>query len=78
MTMTKYTLLISRENDKENKNRKAYGIAVYRGGSLVRVVEDVAPDPDSAVRLIKLFNDEGLDPVHLDQAVEDYLTDLEI
>ena len=77
--MTRYEILAHHEEDAGNSGyRAAYGVAVYEDSSLIRVVRDVCADADSIRALVKLFNVEGLDPIHLSQAVEDYLTDHEI
>ena len=77
--MTGYEVLIHYEKDVESGGyRTAYGLAVYEDSALIRVVRDVCTDVDSARALTELFNSESLDPIHLSQAVEDYLTDREI
>ena len=44
-------------------------------GFTARVIPDISDDYDTVARLTRLFNDEDLDPVHLNQAVEDFLID---
>ena len=55
-----------------------YGIAYKTDKGETTVIEDITSDKKSIERLVNVFNSESLDPVHLDQAVEDYLIDFDI
>ena len=58
--------------------RLSCGVALYRDGVCLAAADDLSPDPEAVSQLVQLFNEEGLDPVHFDQAVEDFLTDLTV
>ena len=55
----------------------AYGIALIADGECVRIIGELCTDRAPVEELVALFNEEGLDPIHLDQAVEDFLYDFE-
>jgi len=61
--------------NKDSSDTVRYGITLSVGGFITRVIPDIGDDYDTIERLVQLFNDEDLDPVHLDQAVEDFLID---
>lgn len=56
----------------------SFGIALFRGSERLRTINDISADRTAVQRLADLFNAEELDPVHFDQAVEDFLYDFEI
>ena len=53
----------------------SYGIMLSVDDTPIRVIGDISCDRDEIERLTRVFNEEELDPVHLDQAVEDFLID---
>ena len=56
----------------------SYGVTLYRDKAVVRVIGDITPEKSHAEALVKLFNQEALSPVQLDEAIEDYLISLDI
>ena len=53
----------------------SYGISLISNGVVVCIIHDISHDREEVEALIRLYNKEDLDPVHLDQAVEDFLID---
>ena len=72
--MVTYRLTV-RQVTNDSGMRTAYGVALYRDGICLRAAEDLSPDREAVGRLADLFNAEALDPVHFDQAIEDFLYD---
>ena len=62
----------------DNSGIVSYGIILSDGNTPVRVIEDISREREEIELLTQIFNDEGLDPIHLDQAVEDFLIDRQI
>ena len=73
--MTEYRLWEKSEKQSDNIPSLPYGIALYEEDEPVRVIGDLSADRERLAALIRLFNEEELDPIHLDQAVEDFLYD---
>ena len=73
-----YRMTECRIADSEDGLRPGWGIALYRDGVFLRGAEDLSPDREAVEQLVKLFNDEGLDPVHFEQAIEDFLLDFSV
>ena len=73
--MEEYRLEPPPASDDGEEPRVGYGAAVYRDGQLMRRIADISPDRPAVARLVRLFNEEALDPVHFEQAVEDFLYD---
>lgn len=51
----------------------SYGIAVSKPDRETYTIHDVFLSESDARKYVKLFNDEQLAPVHLDQVIEEYL-----
>ena len=68
--MTEYRLW---EKSEEVSGGFRYGVALYRGASCLRVIGDLSDDRKKVADLVRLFNEEALDPIHFEQAVEDFL-----
>lgn len=75
--MTSYRIII-RQISNDGDRHLSCGIAVYQGDVLIRTAEDLSRDAEAVARLAALFNDEDLDPVHFDQAIEDFLYDFTV
>ena len=75
MSAVNYRITEQRADNGGAGMRPCFGVALYIGDECVRVIGDISPDREAVQKLIGLFNDEELDPVHLDQAVEDFLYD---
>jgi hypothetical protein len=57
---------------------KTYGIAVQFEREEERLVyADVSTDASKVQRLVELMNELQLDPIHLEDVIEDFLVDLE-
>lgn len=72
--MAKYSVY----QDTDTTGRARYGITLSIDGATVRTIPDISVDHGEIDRLTQVFNEEALDPVHLDQAVEDFLIDRRI
>jgi len=53
---------------------ESYGIALFIDGELSRIIGDISLNRTKVEKLAVLFNREDLDPVHFEQAVDDFLT----
>ena len=54
--------------------RKAsYGIGFIEEDMVMYAAPDVTPDRDLARKLVRLFNEHGLSPVHIHDVLEDLL-----
>lgn len=71
--MTRYQLSVGTEYHRSVGHYESYGIALITDGSIDRIIRDISPDRERVEELVRLFNDEDLDPVHFSQAVEDFL-----
>ncbi len=76
-TMAEYQLFVQKEYDRANGFYGSYGISVLENGTLIQIVRDLSPDRSAVERLVSVFNENALDPVHLTQAVEEFLYDFE-
>lgn len=50
-----------------------YGITVLVDGEPLSTIGDLSVDPAAVKRLIDLCNREELDPIHLDEVIENFL-----
>ena len=73
--MTEYKLFLQKEYDRTVGFYDSYGISVFENGVLTRIVRDISLDRKAVERMIYVFNEEQLDTVHLNQAVEEFLYD---
>ena len=76
--MIRYRLTERQICDSKGDGRTSWGVALVVDGVCIRKAEDLSPDREAVRALVKLFNDEELDPVHFDQAIEDFLYDFTI
>ena len=76
--MSEYKLFSENIEGSDEPGMKAYGIILYVDGRSAEVISGISCDKAAVQRLVDLFNSEGLDPVHFEQAVEDYLYDFMI
>ena len=53
-----------------------YGIRVSSDGQQLTFVSDVSTDEQAARHLAELCTSEQLDPIHLNDVIEDFLVDL--
>lgn len=75
--MVEYKLNKKTVYDTDTKSRIAYGISVCSGSTDIRTISDISDDKLAVEKLIKDFNDYELDICHLEQAIEDFLYNLE-
>lgn len=59
---------------QSNLNEKEYGIALYENGTLISELPGISSDRDGLVKLTSLLNELKLEPCHLNDVLEDYLT----
>ncbi len=76
--MNEYRIFVQSMYDRTCGFYKTYGITVFEGGKLIRVVKDVSSDREKVERLVERFNAENLSPEHLNQAIEDFLLDFKV
>lgn len=76
--MISYELYAEQQYDRENGAYETYGISVYRGDSVIRVIGDISLDKEKVEALISVMNTGKLSPSHLDEAVENFLYDFEV
>ncbi|MCQ2552381.1 MAG: DUF6514 family protein [Clostridia bacterium] len=73
MKNIKYTIIVTTITVEE-KEYNSYGIACNDNGKIMKFVEDVSIDEKAVEKLVKLFNRLKLDPVQLEEAIEDALS----
>lgn len=55
-----------------------YGIIVFEDNVHIRTVKDISADKEKVKKLIDSFNENELSPIHLSQAVEEFLYDFSV
>ena len=73
--MIQYDLQIGHAYNSEYGAYVTYGVTAYFRGKVVCTVEDVSLDIKKVEQLVKHFNEEQLSPAHLEEAIENYLSD---
>ena len=76
--MTVYRVFSERRHDSECGEYTAYGVAAVESGEVVFSVGEISDDRDLVCALADLFNEEQLSPLHLENAVEDFLYDQKV
>ena len=71
-----YTYHIYEDPSEESVLR--YGIELSMDNKPVNIIGDISDSKSEIGSLVKLFNQEELDPIHFEQAIEDYLTDFSV
>ncbi len=56
-------------------NYTSYGIGYVSAGTLLFVIKDLTLNRARVEKFVSLCNDLQLDPIHIDDAVEDFLAD---
>ena len=56
----------------------SYGIIAISGEKIAITIDDVSTDKTAVEKLINKFNTQKLSLCHLEQAIEDYLYNLEV
>lgn len=75
--MVEYKLQTKTTLNSDSTTSTSYGILAFCGKRLVATVSDISDNKDAVEQLIQKFNSYDLSLCHLEQAVEDYLYDLE-
>lgn len=75
--MVEYKISKKTVSDTNSKSRIAYGISVCSETKEIKTISDISDDKVAVEKLIRDFNNYELDICHLEQAVEDFLCDLE-
>ncbi len=65
-------------NSTEKNCGKKYGIDVLLDGNLIKSVEDITDKLDDIKNLVSICNELDISLCHIDDIIEDYLTDFRI
>lgn len=76
--MAEYKIQTQTINLNDNKSYISYGIIAISGEKIAITIDDVSTDKTAVEKLINKFNTQKLSLCHLEQAIEDYLYNLEI
>lgn len=68
-------MIIYMLNISDNNSQKEYGISAYSNGILEKAVYSITSNKQDVVQLISICNELKVDICHLDDIIEDYLTD---
>ena len=68
-----YRMITERRQDTDAGWYMAYGIALFEGDRPVRYIPDVFLQREQALDLVECCNRLALDPIHLDDVIEDAL-----
>ena len=55
------------------EERTWYGVDVYRDGEKIRSVCDISPDREATARLARTCSRLGLDVIHFDDVIDDFI-----
>ena len=75
--MTRYGMFAEQKQNSGSGYYDTFGIVISERGEAVGFVHDVCADEEKLSDFITLLNTEHLDPVHLDEAIENFLYDFE-
>lgn len=76
--MVEYKIQTQTINLNDNKSYISYGIIAISSEKIAITIDDVSTDKTAVEKLINKFNTQKLSLCHLEQAIEDYLYNLEI
>ena len=69
-----YSLIENKLYDEESSEHFTFGIAALnQTGETIDSISDISCDKAECEKLVELFNNENLSPVHFHDAVEDWL-----
>lgn len=68
-------MIIYMLNTSDNNSQQEYGISAYSNGILKKAVYSITSDKQDVAKLVSICNELKVDICHLDDIVEDYLTD---
>lgn len=76
--MVEYKIQTQTININDKMSYTSYGIIAISGEKIAITIDDVSTDKTAVEKLINKFNTQKLSLCHLEQAIEDYLYNLEI
>ena len=68
-----YSVFCEKLSSEEGREYNGYGIKAEVGENQSLCVSDVTDDREALEALVRLCNDEGLDPIHIYDVIEDFL-----
>ena len=71
--LVNYRMIAERRQDVDVGTYMAYGIALFDGERPLRYIPDVFLQREKAQELVACCNRLALDPIHLDDVIEDML-----
>ena len=75
--MYQYQLTAS-ESAAEENGKVTYGISITDKNGICGKIEDISPDKAEMEKLVSLCNELQLDPIHLEDIVDDFLSTLTV
>lgn len=76
--MVCYELFKEHRVDREVGSYDAYGLIAKEDKTTVSIIGDITSEYEKALALAALWNEQQLDPLHMEQAVEEFLYLLEV
>ena len=73
---TEYILTESEINLEEEGRIMTYGISCIKNDVEIKKVEDLSPNRTAVKKFVKLLNKKKLDPVQLDEVIDDFIDDM--
>ena len=55
--------------------QNSYGIEIFRKGVLIRRIPDLSENSEDVQKLVNLCNELQIEECHIDDIIDDYLTD---
>lgn len=71
-----YAIIETLVQVNEEETVTTYGISCSDGGTVLKEIPDISPNRPAVEELIQKMNTSGLDPIQLEEVVEDSLDDL--
>ncbi len=68
-------MLLFKINVSFNKNNASFGIDVLKGKQTIRTFPGISDSSDELEKLITLCNSLDIEECHIDDIIEDFLTD---
>ena len=67
-----YRISASVVTDEDGLPHDTYGIELWKNNERIRAVNDVSLDCAGITNVVNLCNELDLDPIHLDDVIEDF------
>lgn len=67
-------MIIFKTYSKTNENL-GFGIEIFENNTCIKRIEDLSNDKKSIDKLIRICNDLQIEKCHIDDIIDDYLTD---